>query len=267
MQPHFKYTYRQIISEASMLIQPYVNIFNYDTDTIARQLNLAMRSMVYSLIPLKLWAFKNQTTVTHKTPIPLDFVEDISLIITISGGNIINTEARKVNFREYYQLWNWENCHRWNFARQTQPIYTFAGENVVGQRRMVIYIAPNIDFFTGSPPGFSVTNEIPTNNLQGILEYYAVPSKVFNLDSNLPFPDEYAELLVLDLSIRFLSLTADPYRLINLHKEILEKRKSLWNIYATQIIQERKEMDVFVEPTPPISDLPPVKGEVESKLI
>jgi hypothetical protein len=267
MLVHSKYTYRLLIQEATMLLEPHVNIFNYDTRTMMQQLNLSMRSLVYSLIPLKLWAFKNTANVTHLSPVPLDFVKEIVLVIpgAVPAGR--TTEARKVSLREYYQLWNWENCNRWNYARIEHPIYTFAGLSTPGQRRMNILIAPNNEFFTSAPVGYVTTLEIPWTPIQGVLEYYAVPGNVFVLDSPIPFPDEFAELLILDLCIRFISLSADPYRLINLHKEILEKRKELWNNFAKQIIQERREMDVFVEPTPPISDLPPIKGEVENKLV
>jgi len=266
MVPHFKYTYRQIINEAMLLIEPYINIYNFDTSTIINQLIMAMRNMVYSLIPLKLWAFKNTVAIKHRSVVPLDFVKDIALVIQGDDANDFVVEARRVNFREYYQLWNWENCHHWNFARLLQPIYTFAGEPNVENRRMLIYIAPNNDFFNGGLPNFYSILEMPVGLLRGILEYYSVPSTLFTLDSELPFPDEFAELLVLDLCIRFLSYSADPYKIINLHRDILEKRRNLWNTFASQVIQERKEMDIFVEPTPPVSDLPPIKGEMENEL-
>lgn len=247
-----------IMDEVRNKVRIFINNFNFDHEYLLTQVIQAIRYSEFFLLPFKVWAFKDNLLVTHRAILPLTFIAPIKLTILNS-----QTEARYVDFREYYQLVNWRYKHDWNQPRQTNPIYTITGVN----QNKVIFIAPNTDYQTGNPPqGFTYYNGPP---LIGILEFYSCPDfTTLNEQSLFPLPDEFKKIIVLEATIRILSKVSDRERLLNLHKELLEDKTTMWNNYVQRLASERREMDDFTEQVPPFVSPPPTTpGELPNKLI
>lgn len=258
MIPYRKTRIIDIMNEVRNYLQFFINPFNFDNEYLLIQVIQAIRYSEFFLLPHKVWAFKDTIEVTHKSILPTTLVAPIKLTITND-----NVEARYVDFREYYQLTNWRYQHSWNRPTQKYPIYTITGLN----KNKVIFIAPNNDFQTGvAPPGFNYYNG---PQLVGVLEFYSVPNfNSLNENSLFPLPDEFRKIVVLDVSLRVLSKVADREKLLNLHKDLLEIKTNMWNNYVTQLANERKEMDNFVEQVPPFVSPPSsVTGELPNKLV
>lgn len=268
MIPYSKTTIRDIALEAEAIIREYINEFNYDIDTMIYYIIQSCRAVILSLIPYQLYNFVESVEVRHADTLPLNFVKEIRLIIT----NLSNKpEARRVDIKEWYRLTNWKRKHKWNYASTQSPIYTITGAvsdplilNFTG-RMLSIYISPNKDFqLNNTPPsGYEYYLE---DDLIGILEYYAVPSFNLTLDSNFPLPDQYRNMIVLMVALRFLAQYSDNYYSLNLHKELFNMKKQMLAQYQKEKIYERRELDVFVAPVPPLFNPPPIREELPSKL-
>lgn len=260
-------TIRDIATEVEFRIKSFVNEFNFDEDTLLFYIVYTCRKLVLNLLYYQNWGFINTVEVTHKSLLPLNFIKDVRLIITNLPNKV---EARRVNIREWYKLSNWRYRHNWNKATTQSPIYTITGTLYEGlglpntYRRLTIYIAPNNDFQIGSPPEDYEYYE--GNPLIGILEYYSVPDFNLTLSSNFPLPEIFREIVVLEVVSRFLSKYMDNYLSLSLHKELFQAKLNLWNQYIKSKQSTRRAMDVFVEPVPPLTEVPPMTGELPSKL-
>ncbi|MGC8978634.1 hypothetical protein [Caldisericum sp.] len=259
MIPYRKTLIRDIMDEVVLRARNFINFYNYDSEFLLTQVIQSIRTTGFHLLPFRVWALTKQIPVTHRTTLPLDFISPIRLIIQEPKL----AEARLVDFREYYQLANWRYQHSWNKSTELNPIYCITGVS----HNKVIFIAPNNDYQTGTPPPpLKYYTGAP---LQGILEYHSVPNyNDLNENSYLPLPEEFKELVILETTIRFLSKVTDNYYLLNLHKNLVEKKTKLWDEYVKKLQSEYKEMDEFTEPIPPFSTQPAVvPGELPNRLI
>lgn len=264
MVVYSKITIQRIYDELKLRLREFINPFNFDEDTIIYNIIAATNSLIYLLIPFKIWGFIRSVFVTHRAILPNDYIESFRCYVN-APVNLQWQEARRVSLREWFQVTSPNYSNIWNRARIETPIYCIGPvrANLVQQRRLGIYIAPNTEFIGpgNTPP--DIYNGWP---LIGLLEYYAALPTNLTLNDVLPIPDEFQEPVILQTCIRFLSTVADPRLLESLHQKLYENKIMLVKKFYEIKKQQKKELDTFVEPITPLPFQPNPETELAKDL-
>lgn len=262
-------TLRQIADDVILRARPFINAENFDWDTLVLFINRAMQEVLTRTLPYKDWAYLDTIAVTHRMTLPREYIKFVRVLVS-SAGRAPFLEARYVDAKEWYATTNWQRQQEWNKASIINPIFTLWGYVVnfavaaQNDAQVTIQIAPNTDFQTGTAP--AGTNYYAGPNYSGIMEFYRMPQLITADNALLPIPPEFEELMVLSTLVRLLAKVGSVDRLPELQKMILLERSRITDRFMEKQRTADKELDSFVEPVPPIINMPPQTGEVPANL-
>lgn len=221
-------TLKQLYDEIFIRLSDNRKVESFDWTTTCKLINEAIGEVVDAVLPFKRISFIETLAVGDLTEVPSRFISKERLMLQVSGTDYI--EARHVDIKEWFSLVGTE----WNAGYLMQPIYSFwSFTDGTASRRHRFYI------------------KIFPTTFTGILEHFAVPVSIWLPTDIVPIPYEYMELVIALTLERIYMRIDEPQLLQNLHKEILEIRKSNMMKYIESKQVKEKEFENYIEPTPP----------------
>lgn len=234
---------------------------NTDWSTAVTCINRAIREAMLAHLPYKEWTNNYTMVVTHRLPMPANFLSPIRVMLSIDG-NPPYLEARAVNAREFQSINSWYNRNIWNQGINFKPSYTLWGETINTVRRTVIHLSPNADFETGTAPTGHVYNGV---TVSGLMEYYAAPPFITLTTDILPIPYEVEELVILLALERLMSKSAELDEVTRMHILVEKEKSRLFNYFQEKERTSKRELTSFIEPTLPLVPSQPQPGELPSE--
>lgn len=240
---------------------------NISYETALMYINSAIKELYTMLLPYKEFAYHTSLNISHNFIIPRNFYKPIRLLADSMNYQFPDNqglvEAKFVTPYEYYTFTNWHNRHSFNRATTMTPYYTIWNSGIFpindpSQKvpdSLIIKIAPNADL---SNPEWSM-------DINGVLEFYALPPDLFSPSDQMDLPVFYEEF-VLNISVSRYMIKAlnlqveDNYKLIKQLKADMIKKLQIvdYNI--------KRELDNFFEPMLPYKMIAPLPGELPKQL-
>jgi hypothetical protein len=191
-------------------------------------------------------------------------------VIVSKDGNPPYNEARYVDPREYYSLTDWQQNVSYLKCTVLNPIYTMWGQvlntNPIGvPADGTIYIGPNTDNLLGTvSPDYDYPE---VDSMSGYMDCILAPLPLVNTTDVIGVPYDYENLVILSTLARVFSKFGEVSILKTLHLKINEEKGRISKLYQESQFTKKRDLDIFVEPVPPLSPLPDTPGELKDRLV
>lgn len=247
-------TLGEVIDALFMKMERHRTSENFDWSSLRDYVNHAVREVLVNTLPYKEWAYNNVLDVTHGTTLPQTFIAPIRCMLS-EDGDPPYTEARRVKPEEFYDLGDWYGGNTWARASTREPVYTMWGDN----KQVNIYLYPNDQWETGSAPtGYTYYGA----DMSGKLECYLSPPQLTNSTDILPVPYDFEDLVILSALSRVFSRANDIMRLSHLQQRMQAEQQKLLKLYQAKLRLDKRELESYVEPLPPLVERGTEPGEV-----
>ena len=239
-------TINQLVDNVIQQVGKFRNNINVSWYEIATFVNHAIREIFVKTLPYKDWAYISTLPVADNTALPRTMLKQIRVLLNNNG---ITVEARYSTPREFFKT-TYSTGMDFVNSYLIQPIYTIWGQTdltgALPEPQQVIYIKPT--------------------TLTGIMDCYIVPAFTYVGTQPAGIPYEYETFIIYSAATRFLSKYAGDEQITALHRDLMLEQQKLIRIFVEKQRTEKRELDSFVEPVPPIIPEQPMEGEARIRL-
>lgn len=253
-------TLQQAVDEVFLRVSQHRTEVNLDFQTVVMFINRAIRKVTVEMLPYKDWAFTSTIAVTNGSPLPINFIKPVRVLLS-AGGSPPYAEARKVSPREYYSLTNWYTKQSWNAANTSFPIYTIWGPRAATvntapvQSTRFIYMGPYTNAIWGNQTGTPPTGSsyYAGAELSGICDCYLSPLDLVNPGDLLPIPYEGEAMVILDAVTRVFAKTGPADKLQYFQGLAMKEQTTLRELFAVKRQTDRANLEAPLDPQPIIA--------------